>query len=106
MCSAEVRLIFFVYIFGKGMANIFYPAYDECLRLLFRCKDHRLQFWFLNCHSFLLKYPKNNAKTSDTVDFSWFLNLNLGREIKNLGFRTCTDIVPWHWSYAEDTKIG
>ena len=46
-------------------------------------------------------------RNSDNVDFSWFLNLILGKEIKNLGLRTCTDKeVPWHWPYPEDTKIG
>ena len=70
MCIKRGQINIFVYISGNGMANIFYMAYDECLRFLFRCKDHRLQFWLLNCHSFLLKYPKNNAKNSDIVDFS------------------------------------
>ena len=70
-CRGQINI--FVYISGNGMANIFYMAYDECLRFLFRCKDHN--------HSFLLKYPKNNPENSDTVDFSWFLNLNLGKEI-------------------------
>ena len=69
-CRGQINT--FVYISGNRMANIFYTAYDECLRFLFRCKDHRLQFWFLNCHSFLLKYPKNNAKNSDIVDFLGF----------------------------------
>ena len=39
-------------------------------------------------------------RNSDNVDFSWFLNLIMGKEIKNLMLRTCTDkIVPWHWPY-------
>ena len=68
-CRGQINI--FVYISGNGMANTFYMAYDECLRFLFsyknhrflfRCKNHRLQFWFSHCHSFLIKYPKNNAK--------------------------------------------
>ena len=59
-CTGQINI--FVYVSGNGMANTFYMAYDECLRFLFRCKNHRLQFWFLHSHSFLIKYPKNNAK--------------------------------------------
>ena len=56
------RINIFVYISGNGMAHIFYMAYDECLRFLFRCKDHRLLFWFLNCHSFFIKISKKQCK--------------------------------------------
>ena len=67
-CRGQINI--FVYISGNGMANTFYMMnvlrflfrYKNH-RFLFRCKNHtRLQFWFLHCHSFLIKYPKNNAK--------------------------------------------
>ena len=60
-CRGQINI--FVYISGNGMANIFfYMAYDECLRFLFRCKDHRLQFSFLNCHSVSIKISKKTMQ--------------------------------------------
>ena len=41
-------------------------------------------------------------RNSDMVDFSWLLNLILGKEIKNLRLKACTDIVPRHWFVTRD----
>ena len=103
-CRGQIKI--FVYVSLNGMATIFCMAYDECLRFLFRCNDHRLPVLVFKLPLFFIKISKKQYKNSDIVDFSWFLNLNLGKEIKNLGLRTCTDIVPWHWLYPDDTKTG